>query len=74
MILTPEQASQIIGVPAVQLRRWAYAEWDKVEWKPFGKIGPINVGTVHKPMFDEEELIRWRERFRVGEPSRASTR
>jgi len=63
MILTPEQASEIIGVPAVQLQRWAY----------LGQ-GPHNSGTKHKPMFDEDELQRWRERFRAGEPSRASTR
>jgi len=49
MILTPEQASEIIGVPAVQLQRWAY----------LGQ-GPRNSGTKHKPMFDEEDLIRWR--------------
>ena len=49
MILTPEQASEIAGVPAVQLQRWAY----------LGQ-GPRNSGTKHKPMFDEEDLREWR--------------
>jgi len=48
MILTPEQASEIIGVPAVQLQRWAY----------LGQ-GPRNSGTKHKPMFDEDDLKAW---------------
>jgi hypothetical protein len=48
MILTPEQASEIIGVPAVQLQRWAY----------IGQ-GPRNSGTKHQPMFDEDDLREW---------------
>jgi hypothetical protein len=59
MILTPEQASEIIGVPAVQLQRWAY----------LGQ-GPHNSGTKHKPMFDEDELQRWRESRRPRGPNR----
>jgi hypothetical protein len=49
-LLTPEQASEIVGVPAVQLQRWAY----------LGQ-GPRNSGTKHKPMFDEEDLREWRD-------------
>jgi predicted site-specific integrase-resolvase len=48
MILTPQQASEIIGVPAVQLQRWAY----------LGQ-GPRNSGTKHKPMYDEDDLKDW---------------
>jgi hypothetical protein len=47
-LLTPTQASEIIGVPAVQLCRWAY----------IGK-GPRNSGTKHKPIFEEDDLIKW---------------
>ncbi len=47
-LLTPTQASEIIGVPAVQLCRWAY----------IGQ-GPRNSGTKHKPMFDEGDLTIW---------------
>jgi len=50
MILTPEQASEIVGVPAVQLVRWAY----------LGQ-GPRNSGTKHKPMFDEDDLAEWKD-------------
>ena len=50
MILTPEQASDIVGVPAVQLQRWAYLGH-----------GPRNSGTKHKPMFDEDDLREWRD-------------
>lgn len=57
MILTPEQASEIIGVPAVQLQRWAY----------LGQ-GPRNSGTKHKPMFDEEDLQIWQSN--IHRPSR----
>lgn len=47
-LLTPEQASPIVGVPAVQLRRWAYL-----------RQGPPNRGTKHKPMYDERDLAVW---------------
>ena len=49
-LLTPTQASELVGVPAVQLCRWAY----------LGQ-GPRNSGTKHKPMFDEDDLKAWRE-------------
>lgn len=46
--LTPSQASEIVGVPEVQLRRWVYLG-----------LGPKNSGTKHKPMFDEDDLKAW---------------
>lgn len=49
--MTPEQASLLIGVPAVQLKRWA---WERV--------GPRNVGTRWKPRYEEEDLRAWLER------------
>jgi hypothetical protein len=53
-LLTPTQASEIVGVPAVQLQRWAY----------LGQ-GPRNSGTKHKPMFDEDDLREWLEGYRA---------
>jgi hypothetical protein len=48
-LLTPTQASELVGVPAVQLCRWAY----------LGQ-GPRNSGTKHKPMFDDHDLDVWK--------------
>lgn len=48
MMLSPEQAAELIGVPAIQLRRWAYLE-----------RGPRNSGTKLKPVFDEDDLREW---------------
>jgi hypothetical protein len=48
--LTPEQASIIAGVPAEQLKRWA---WDRV--------GPRNIGTRYNPKYTEEDLKAWRD-------------
>jgi len=56
MLLTPTQASEIIGVPVVQLQRWAY----------LGQ-GPRNSGTKHKPMYDEDDLRRWKIMSRRGD-------
>lgn len=50
-ILTPMQASEIAGVPAAQLIRWAY----------LGQ-GPRNSGTKHKPAYHEDEVREWRHR------------
>jgi hypothetical protein len=47
-MLTPEQAAPLIGVPAAQLKRWA---WDRV--------GPKNSGTRYKPRYREEDLREW---------------
>lgn len=48
MSLSPEEASEIIGVPAIQLERWAYL-----------KQGPKNIGTKWKPRYDEDDLREW---------------
>jgi hypothetical protein len=61
-MLTPDEAAPIVGVPAAQLKRWA---WDRV--------GPKNSGTRHKPKYREEDLRAWkakrwelyRERYHV---------
>jgi hypothetical protein len=58
-LLTPTQASELVGVPAVQLCRWAYIGH-----------GPRNSGTKHKPMFDEDDLQAWREM--LNRPRRCS--
>lgn len=46
--LTPDDAANIAGVPACQLRAWS---WDRV--------GPVNVGTRWRPMYREGDLVRW---------------
>lgn len=48
---TPTQASELVGVPVVQLLRWAV----------LGQ-GPRNSGTKHKPMYTEEDLVAWKEK------------
>ncbi len=48
MSLSPEEAGEILGVPAVQLERWAYLG-----------DGPKNIGTKWKPRFDEEGIEEW---------------
>lgn len=50
MLLTPEEAAPIIGVPSVQLARWAW-----------NRTGPKNLGTRYKPKYTEEDLREWRE-------------
>lgn len=47
-MLTPEEAALILGVPAAQLKRWA---WDRV--------GPKNSGTKWKPRYQEADLRAW---------------
>ncbi len=48
-LLTPEQAAELAGVPAHQLRAWAY-----------DKVGPRNLGSRHRPMYRAEDVTRWR--------------
>lgn len=55
-LLTPTQASEIIGVPVVQLLRWAVLEQ-----------GPRNSGTKHKPAYAEDDLQRWLKSKRGNE-------
>jgi hypothetical protein len=49
-LLTPDEAAPLAGVPAVQLRRWAYLS-----------RGPLNIGTRMKPMYRDEDIAEWRE-------------
>lgn len=46
--LTPEQASPIVGVPAEQLKRWAWL-----------RVGPNNIGTRYTPKYTAEDLAEW---------------
>lgn len=48
-LLTPELAADIAGVPAHQLRTWAY-----------DKVGPKNVGTRHRPLYRAEDVEVWK--------------
>lgn len=59
MLLTPEAASEIVGVPAVQLERWAW-----------NRTGPKNVGTRWKPKYTEDDLREWRESQNDGRQTR----
>ncbi len=52
--LTPDDAAAVVGVPAYQLRTWAY-----------DKVGPVNVGTRWRPMYRERDLREW-ARVRSG--------
>lgn len=46
--MTPEEASLIVGVPAEQIRRWAWLN-----------VGPNNIGTRYTPKYTHEDLIEW---------------
>lgn len=46
--LTPEEAAKLIGLPAQQLRIWAY-----------DKTGPQNSGTAWRPSYKTEHLNAW---------------
>ncbi len=59
--LSPQEAALIAGAPAAQLLRWAWDDWDRFAKRPFGKIGPRNVGTRHKPKFREDDVRAWRK-------------
>ncbi len=48
-LLTPMQSSEVVGVPVVQLLRWAV----------LGQ-GPKNMGTKHRPAYTEEDLMAWK--------------
>lgn len=55
MLKTPAEASEIVGVPAVQLERWAYLGQGN---------GPRNSGTKRKPMYDADDLKHWLDLMR----------
>lgn len=48
-LLTPEEASKHLGVPAAQLKRWA-----------LNKKGPRNRGTYLNPRYERDELDAWK--------------
>lgn len=54
MSLSPEEAADIVGVPAIQLERWAY----------LGQ-GPDNIGTKWKPRFTEAGLMDWQDKMSI---------
>lgn len=54
MTLTVEQAAKLIGLPAEQLRIWA-----------FDKSGPKNSGTLWRPSYKTEDLTAWLETIGV---------
>lgn len=49
-LLTPEESAPLAGVPAVQLKRWAWL-----------RVGPRNSGTRHRPKYHEDDVREWRE-------------
>ena len=49
-LLPLEAAAEVAGVPAAQLKLWA---WDRV--------GPRNVGTRTKPLYDQRDLEEWKK-------------
>lgn len=61
-LLTPSEAAPIAGVPASQLERWAYLDWDAWSKKPRGKDGPRNCGTRFHPRYDEDDVREWRHK------------
>ncbi len=58
-LLTPEQACELAGVPAHQLRAWAY-----------DKVGPRNLGSRHRPMYRAEDVEVWIKARSYLEPGR----
>lgn len=48
--LSPQEAAKFIGLPAEQLRIWA-----------FDKVGPQNTGTLWRPSYKTEHLTAWLE-------------
>lgn len=47
-MMTADEAAPILGVPVIQLKRWA---WERV--------GPRNVGTRWRPKYTEQDLQAW---------------
>lgn len=64
--LTPAEAAELAGVPAAQLVRWAWEDWDAYERRPSCTVGPRNVGTRHKPMWRRDDVLKWRARYAHG--------
>lgn len=60
--LTLAEAAVVGGVPSVQLRRWAWEDWDVAQRRASGQVGPRNVGTRGKPLYLEQDVREWRSR------------
>lgn len=61
--LTPSEAAAHAGVPAAQLVRWAWEDWDVYARRPSGQVGPRNCGTRGKPRWREEDVLAWRAKY-----------
>lgn len=61
--LTLAEASALGGVPQVQLRRWAWEDWDVYERRASGQVGPRNIGTRNKPLYLEQDVREWRGKY-----------
>lgn len=64
--LSVADAAQVAGVPSVQLKRWAWEDWDVYGRRPFGLVGPRNVGTRQKPLYLEQDVREWRAKHQGG--------
>lgn len=75
--LSLAEAATIAGVPAVQLRRWAWEDWDVYGRNPSGQVGPRNIGTRNKPLYLEQDVREWRGKYqgesRDGKPATERT-
>ncbi len=58
--LTPIEAAAHAGVPAAQLVRWAWEDWDVYARRPSGQVGPRNCGTRSRPLYREADVVAWR--------------
>ncbi len=61
------EASTVGGVPQVQLKRWAWEDWDVYERRASGQVGPRNVGTRNKPLYLAEDVREWRAKYQGGD-------
>jgi len=64
--LSLAEASVAAGVPAVQLKRWAWEDWDVYQRRASGQVGPRNVGTRNNPLYLEQDVREWRARAGAG--------
>lgn len=61
--LSPTEAAAHAGVPAAQLVRWAWEDWDVVGRRASGQVGPRNCGTRHRPLYREADVVAWRAKY-----------
>ncbi len=67
--LSPTEAAAHAGVPAAQLVRWAWEDWDVSARRPSGQVGPRNCGTRSKPLYREADVVAWRRKHESGRVS-----